>query len=116
MEKPSQLESKQSDQVEQAKGYKWLLHSTGKFLFVTACLTISYLGFLLADEAVLLVIGSLLKDLIDKYNYIQIGFEGLRIFSALITGFVYLFHLLYAVYDQVHFIIRVFRQLREEES
>lgn len=115
MGKTSSVHSKSDEQQEEvgSKEYRWLFHSTGKILLVTACLTISYIGFLLADALVLFVIGYLLKDLVEKYSYVQTGFEGLRIFSALITGVVYLCHLLYAVYDQVHFIVGVVRQQRD---
>ena len=125
MEETSSVHAQLSGQQEKTaekqektaeRGYKWLLNSTGKFLFATACLTASYRGFLLADELVLFIISYLLGDLIGKYSYVETGFEGLRIFSALLTGLVYLFHLLYAVYDQVLFIMRFLRHQREVEE
>ena len=117
MKNPSlQSKSDEWQQNPKQRGSKWLLNSTVKFLFVTLCLTIAYLGFLLIDAGVLLIVGYLLKDLTEKYNYVQIGFEGLRIFSAVTTGLMYLCHLLYAIYDQVHFILTVFRRLRDEEE
>ena len=107
-------ESKQT-QSSAPKGNKWLLKATGQFLLVTVCLSLAYIRFILIDALVQSIIVLTLGDIITKYDFLRNWVDGFKILSAAIIGLVYLFHLLYAVFDQVRFVLRVFQEMQEEE-
>ena len=99
-----------------AKGTGWLLKATGRILLVTFCLSLVYISFILMDALVQYLAVLTLGDLIQKYVFVENAINGVKIFSAIIIGLVYLFHLLYAVFDQVRFVLRVSKQFQDEED
>lgn len=109
------LKTRQQEDIK-AKDNKWLLKTTTQFIFVAICLSIAYISFILLDALVQYIIIHTFGDIITKYTFVENWVDGFKILSAAIIGLVYLFHLLYAVIDQVRFTLRVFQRMREREQ
>jgi hypothetical protein len=112
------LESKSDSQPKNSKpkGNKWLIKSTAQCLLITLCISCIYITFLLIDTFIQFLINYFYGADLVKNIFVGYWIHGVEFASVIIIGLLYLFHLLYAIYDQVHFMLKVFQETRKEDT